>query len=53
MKGNHKSINKLYRSTFKYEVNGYIWKSSDKGKTWQKISNGLPENTDVAKIIVK
>ena len=37
---------------FKYASYGYIYKSTDKGKTWKKITKGLPKNTDVGKIIV-
>ena len=37
---------------YKYAAYGHIYKSSNKGKTWKKIANGLPETLDVARIIV-
>ncbi len=31
---------------------GWIWKSTDRGETWQKITNGLPKSVDVGRIVV-
>ncbi len=31
---------------------GWIWRSTDKGKSWTKITNGLPEMVDVGRIVV-
>lgn len=52
VKNNHRSITKPNGPKLRYAAYGYIWKTTDKGKTWQKITNGLSENTEVGKIIV-
>ncbi|PKQ61740.1 hypothetical protein BZG02_15065 [Labilibaculum filiforme] len=52
VKSNHRSAAKPNGVKLKYAAYGYIWKTSDKGKSWEKISNGLPENTEVGKIII-
>ncbi|WP_245906993.1 VPS10 domain-containing protein [Reichenbachiella versicolor] len=52
VKENHKSANQPHGNVYKYADYGYIKKSTDKGKTWTKYNKGLPENTDVAKIII-
>ncbi|AWB68914.1 hypothetical protein C2869_04185 [Saccharobesus litoralis] len=52
VKENHRSINKLGGDKLNYADYGYILKTSNKGKTWQKISKGLPSDLDVGKIIV-
>ncbi|QBG46861.1 hypothetical protein EGM51_05415 [Verrucomicrobia bacterium S94] len=52
IKANHKSTANLHGTRFDYADYGYICKSTDRGKTWRKIRNGLPEDLDVARIIV-
>ncbi|GIZ09604.1 hypothetical protein FUMI01_23310 [Flavobacterium sp. UMI-01] len=52
VKANHRSLNNLKGVVYKYASYGNILKSSDKGKTWKKITNGLPETLDVGRIIV-
>ena len=52
LKDVHRSLkypegNRSWRSDY-----GWIWKSSDKGRTWQKITNGLPEKVDIGRILV-
>ena len=52
VKSNHRTAAKPNGIALKYAAYGYIWKTSDKGKTWTKITNGLPKNLEVGKIIV-
>ncbi|MCL7764004.1 hypothetical protein MPF19_11295 [Polaribacter sp. Z014] len=52
VKNNVRTRANPYGTTFKYASYGYIYKSTDKGKSWKKISKGLPKNTDVGRIIV-
>lgn len=52
VKSNHRSKAKPNGIHLKYAAYGYIWKTTDKGKNWKKITAGLPENTEVGKIIV-
>lgn len=52
VKENHRSLAKPHGNKLTYADYGYIYKTMDKGKTWQKISAGLPEDLDVGKIIV-
>lgn len=53
VKANHKSAAKPHGINFKYAEYGHIWKTSDKGKTWRKITADFPETMDVAKIIIQ
>lgn len=52
VKDNHRSVVEPNGNRLRYAAYGYIWKTTDKGKTWTKITNGLTENTEVGKIIV-
>ncbi|MDW7692456.1 hypothetical protein R9C00_13030 [Flammeovirgaceae bacterium SG7u.111] len=52
VKSNHRSAAQPNGVQLKYAAYGYIWKTTDKGETWTKITSGLPENTEVGKIIV-
>lgn len=52
VKSNYRSFKEPYGNTLKYAAYGYIFKSNNKGKTWEKITTGLPKNTAVCKIIV-
>ena len=52
VKKNHRSLKRPKGTPSKYADYGYIFKTSDKGATWKKITTGLPEDLDVAKIIV-
>lgn len=52
VKANHKSFAKPHGNRFLYADYGHIWKTTDKGKTWKKLTNDLPEDVDIGKIIV-
>lgn len=52
VKDNHHSLKEPHGIILPQAVYGHIWKSTDKGQTWKKITNGLPERVDVGKIIV-
>ncbi|WP_440876052.1 VPS10 domain-containing protein [Thalassotalea sp. PLHSN55] len=52
VKANHKSAANPHGINFKYADYGHIWKTTDKGQTWRKITANFPETLDVAKIIV-
>ena len=52
VKQNHRSKENPQGRKLSYADYGYILKSSDKGKSWNKISTGLPSDLDVGKIIV-
>lgn len=52
VKSNHRSAANPNGIKLRYAAYGYIWKTTDKGKTWIKMTNGIPENTEVGKIIV-
>ncbi|WP_075589671.1 sialidase family protein [Labilibacter marinus] len=56
VKANHRtqaSLNDPAQGYFyKYASYGHIYKSTNKGKSWKKVTKGLPETLDVAKIIV-
>ena len=52
VKGNHRSLEHPHGTLSKFAAHGYIMKTRDRGKTWQKITAGLPENLVVGKIIV-
>ena len=52
VKFNHRSQNSTLGNLSKYTNYGHILKSVDKGKTWGKITKGLPETLDVGRIIV-
>lgn len=48
----HRTQAKPFGNKFHGAAYGYIMKSIDSGKTWKKITKGLNEDLDVAKIIV-
>ncbi|MGA9637291.1 WD40/YVTN/BNR-like repeat-containing protein, partial [Flavobacterium sp.] len=52
VKANHRTLKNPKGVVYKYASYGSILKSSDKGKTWNKITKGLPETLDVGRIIV-
>ncbi|WP_366183100.1 hypothetical protein [Flavobacterium ovatum] len=52
VKANHRSLNNPKGEVAKYASYGNILKSTDKGKTWKKITNGLPPTMDIGRIIV-
>ncbi len=52
VKSNHRSAAEPHGTPLKYAAYGYIWKTTNKGKTWKKVTNGLPKNMEVGKLIV-
>ena len=52
VKANHRKYNDLLGYVYTYADYGHIYKSTDKGKTWQKKKTGLPSTLDVGRIIV-
>ncbi len=52
VKENHRSLKQPHGNVLSYADYGYILKSVDKGRNWQKISKDFPETLDVGKIIV-
>ncbi|PKQ64269.1 hypothetical protein BZG02_05465 [Labilibaculum filiforme] len=52
VKANHRSKDNTLGYVYPYAAYGHIYKSTDKGHTWQKKTNGLPSTLDVGKIIV-
>jgi photosystem II stability/assembly factor-like uncharacterized protein len=52
IKANHRKQSDLLGYVYKYSDYGQIFKSTDKGKTWQKKKTGLPSTLDVGRIIV-
>ena len=52
VKANHRSLEHLHGIQLPFAAYGCVWKSTDKGRTWKKYSNGLPEKMDIGKIIV-
>lgn len=52
VKANHKSAANPYGERHAYASYGFVWKTSDQGKSWIKINNGLPLDAEVARIIV-
>lgn len=52
VKENHRTKANKQGSKLSYADYGYLLKSSDKGKSWKKISTGLPQDLDVGKIII-
>ncbi|WP_158971596.1 sialidase family protein [Paraglaciecola sp. L3A3] len=51
-KENHRSITRTQGNKLAYADYGYLLKSTNKGKTWSKISKGLPEDLDTGRILV-
>lgn len=52
VKANHRKQNNLLGYVYNYADYGHIYKSTDKGVTWQKKKTGLPSTLDVGRIIV-
>ena len=52
VKENHRSLKNLNGIKFKFAAYGHIWKTTDGGKSWKKLTNGIPEGADIGKIIV-
>jgi photosystem II stability/assembly factor-like uncharacterized protein len=52
VKSRHRKYNDPLGGKDKYANYGHVLKSIDKGKTWEKLVNGLPEDLDVARIVV-
>ena len=51
-KENHRSLETPHGNTLNYADYGYLLKTSDRGKSWIKISNGLPDDLDVGRIVI-
>lgn len=51
-KENHRSIESPNGNILKYADYGYVLKTTDRGRTWTRMSNGLPKNLDVGRIVV-
>ncbi|MDO6736338.1 VPS10 domain-containing protein [Wenyingzhuangia sp. 2_MG-2023] len=52
VKANHRKHNDLRGYVYAYADYGHVYKSTDKGVTWQKKKTGLPSTLDVGRIIV-
>ena len=52
VKSYHRSKANPQGHTYQFAEYGYIYKSTDKGVTWTKKTNGLPSTLDVARIII-
>ena len=52
VKANHKSAASPHGSRFKYADYGHLWKTTDRGETWQEITADFPEDLDIGRIIV-
>ncbi|KAA1243493.1 T9SS type A sorting domain-containing protein [Aquimarina sp. RZ0] len=52
VKTNHRTAAKPEGILRRNSATGHIYKSTNKGSTWKKINKGLPNNLNVAKIIV-
>jgi photosystem II stability/assembly factor-like uncharacterized protein len=52
VKENHRSQANPKGNRLTYADYGYLLKTTDRGRTWVRISAGLPEDLDVGKIIV-
>ncbi|NIJ45897.1 photosystem II stability/assembly factor-like uncharacterized protein [Wenyingzhuangia heitensis] len=52
VKSNHRKQNDLLGYVYAYADYGHIYKSIDKGETWQKKKTGLPATLDVGRVIV-
>lgn len=52
VKDNHRSQKNPHGLIQKRSEYGFILKSTDKGKSWKKITKGLPEMVDVGRIVV-
>ncbi|MDU0356325.1 hypothetical protein RS130_22710 [Paraglaciecola aquimarina] len=51
-KENHRSMLRPQGNKLAYADYGYLLKSTDKGQTWNKISEGLAEDLDIGRILV-
>lgn len=52
VKENHRSAARPQGNRLSYADYGYLLKSTDKGKTWQKLDQGFPPDLDVGRIVV-
>lgn len=52
VKENHRTRENPHGNVLNYADYGYILKTTDTGKSWNRISAGLPETLDVGRIIV-
>ncbi len=52
VKENHRSAGRPQGNRLTYADYGYVLKTTDGGKTWQRLDEGLPQDLDVGRIIV-
>jgi photosystem II stability/assembly factor-like uncharacterized protein len=52
VKGVHRSLKEPHGSKYRNTEYGFIYKTTDSGKTWKKIMNNISEDLDVLRIIV-
>lgn len=52
VKDYHRSVNNIQGHVYQYAQYGHVYKSTDKGVTWTKITAGLPSTLDVAQIVI-
>ncbi|MBB6431336.1 sialidase family protein [Algisphaera agarilytica] len=52
VKANHRSAAKPHGNRFAFGAYGFVLKTTNGGKSWKKITDGLPDDMEVGKIIV-
>lgn len=51
VKANHRSLAKPHGIKQSRSSYGYVWKTTNKGKSWKKVATGLSKDLDVGKIV--
>lgn len=52
VKGVHRSLKNIHGTIYRNTEYGFIYKTTDAGKTWMKIMNTISEDLDVVRIII-